>query len=350
MTMDSSERLSAFRGRLVAWFQKNQRDLPWRRRRDAYAVWLSEVMLQQTQVATVVPYFHRFVARFPTVRELADAPLDDVLALWSGLGYYARARNLHKAARLIADMPGGFPTTASELRKLPGLGPYTAAAIAAFAFGEAVPVLDGNVARVLCRVEALELPDDQNHPELKRLSEVFLDRERPGPFNEAMMELGALVCVPSSPRCLVCPVSELCLARARGDENRLPLPRVRLEKKPLRLACAVIRDASGRVWMARRAVKGLFGGLWELPSAELSQEADAAEALQSLGFRTAALKPLGKVKRTLTHRLLTLELWPAEFADGTPPSEAGRFVSPDDWPELGLSTAMRRALMALGAP
>ncbi len=345
--MEQTERLNIFRDRLVKWFEVNQRDLPWRRRRDAYAVWLSEVMLQQTQVATVIPYFHRFVARFPTVNDLAAAPLDEVLSLWSGLGYYARARNLHKAAQAVAQSGGEFPRTAAELKKLPGLGPYTAAAIATFAFGEAVPVLDGNVARVLCRVQAMELPDDQNHPVLKALSEEFLDRARPGPFSEAMMELGALVCVPSSPRCLICPVSELCLARAHGDENRLPLARVRLEKKPLRLVCAAIRDDAGRVWMIRREEKGLFGGLWELPSAELLPEADAAEPLLQKGFRLTSARPLGHVKRTLTHRLLTIELWPAAFADGARPTETGRFVSPGDWPELGLSTAMRKALMLL---
>lgn len=345
--MERGQRLALFRDRLIGWFEGCRRDLPWRRRRDPYAVWLSEVMLQQTQVVTVVPYFNRFMERFPTIHDLAAAPLDDVLSLWSGLGYYARARNLHRAAKAMdAD---GVPATAAGLRKLPGLGPYTAAAIATFAFGEAVPVLDGNVARVLCRVEGLELPDDQNLPQLKELSGEFLDRARPGPFNEAMMELGALACVPGRPKCGECPVASLCRAFANGDQERLPLPRVRLEKKPLRVACAVVKDESGRTFMCRRAERGLFGGLWELPSVEIGPEDSPGRALEGIGFRLGGVREIGRVKRTLTHRILTIELWPASFASRRPPVE-GRFIAPDDWPSLGLSTAMKKSLSAVTAP
>ncbi len=341
-----NERLERLRRDLIDWFGQHQRDLPWRRRRDAYAVWVSEVMLQQTQVATVIPYFERFLARFPAVADLAAAPLDEVLSLWSGLGYYARARNLHRAAAIMARE--GIPSTAAALRQLPGLGPYTAAAIASLAFGEAVPVLDGNVARVLCRLEALELPDDQNLPELKRRAEIFLDRAQPGPFNEAMMELGALICVPGDPRCLVCPVSRHCRALAQGDARRLPLPRARLEKKPLRLACAVVRRGA-RVLLIRRAEKGLFGGLWELPSAELAPGSDARGALARLGFAAMADAPIGAVKRTLTHRLLTIELWPCAAPAARALPAEGRFASPGDWSALGLSTAMRKALEKIAA-
>ena len=338
-----NDRLPRLRDDLIDWFERHQRDLPWRRRRDPYAVWLSEVMLQQTQVVTVVPYFERFLERFPTIADLAAAPLDEVLGMWSGLGYYARARNLHRAAAIMARE--GIPQTAEALRRLPGLGPYTAAAIATFAFGEAVPVLDGNVARVLCRLEALELPDDQTHPILKERSERFLDRLRPGAFNEAMMELGALICVPGEPRCLVCPVSSHCRAHAQGDARRLPLPRMRLEKKPLRLACAVVhRD--GRVLLIRREEKGLFGGLWELPSTEILPGDDARAALARMGLVATADEPIGVVKRTLTHRLLTLELWPCAMWHRQKDAAAGseRFVAADEWSGLGLSTAMRRAL------
>lgn len=336
-----TEHLEQLRRDLLSWFDRHQRDLPWRRRRDAYAVWLSEVMLQQTQVVTVIPYFERFLARFPTVADLAAAPLDEVLSMWSGLGYYARARNLHRAAGIMARE--GIPATAAALRQLPGLGPYTAAAIASLAFGEAVPVLDGNVARVLCRLEALELPDDQNLPELKGKAELFLDRTRPGPFNEAMMELGALVCVPGDPRCLVCPVARHCRALAQGDARRLPLPRTRLDKKPLCLTCGVVRSGA-KVLLIRRAEKGLFGGLWELPSAELPPGADARTALARIGLVASAKGPLGVVKRTLTHRLLTIELWPCVARPSCALLGEGRFVSADDWPTLGLSTAMRKAL------
>lgn len=341
-----TDRLERLRSDLIDWFDRHQRDLPWRRRRDAYAVWLSEVMLQQTQVVTVVPYFERFLARFPRLADLAEAPLDEILSMWSGLGYYARARNLHRAAGIMAR--DGVPTTAASLRRLPGLGPYTAAAIASFAFGEAVPVLDGNVARVLCRLEALELPDDQTLPELKQRAELFLDRARPGPFNEAMMELGALICVPGDPRCLVCPVARHCRALAQGDARRLPLPRARLDKKPLCLACAVVRSGA-RVLLIRRAEKGLFGGLWELPSAELSPGAEARVALARIGLVATDKRPIGVVKRTLTHRLLTMELWPCVARPSCALLGDGRFVSVDEWPALGLSTAMRKALEKIGA-
>ncbi|MDR0965287.1 MAG: A/G-specific adenine glycosylase [Myxococcales bacterium] len=338
-----TDRITRLRDDLIAWFERHQRDLPWRRRRDAYAVWLSEVMLQQTQVVTVVPYFERFLARFPTIADLAAAELDEVLSMWSGLGYYARARNLHRAAGIMAQ--GGIPTRAVELRALPGLGPYTAAAIASFAFGEAVPVLDGNVARVLCRLEALELPDDQNLPDLKQRAEVFLDRARPGPFNEAMMELGALICVPGDPRCLVCPVAKHCRAHALGLEKRLPLARVRIEKKPLHLACGVVRDGD-ELLLIRRAEKGLFGGLWELPSVEVDPNAptiDVKRALQKIGLDARSAKPIATVRRTLTHRLLTMALWDCVATSKTAWRE-GRFVTEADWPTLGLSTAMRKAL------
>lgn len=340
--MEKNQRLMEFRNRLIEWFEIHRRDLPWRRRRDPYAVWLSEVMLQQTQVVTVIPYFNRFMEQFPTIRDLAAAPLDQVLSLWSGLGYYARARNLHRAARVMDE--SGIPTCAIELKKLPGLGPYTAAAIASFAFGEAVPVLDGNVARVLCRIEGLELPDDQNLPQLKSLSQVFLDRIRPDKFNEAMMELGALICVPGKPKCDACPVSKLCTALAHGDQDRLPLPRVRPEKKPLRIACAVVKDDEDRIFMVRRAEKGLFGGLWELPNVEIAIGQSPEKSMENQGVIIDCSEALGRVKRVLTHRILTIELWRGTFISGFPMSN-GRFVSSSEWPSLGLSTAMKKSLL-----
>lgn len=334
------------RRRLLAWFDAHQRDLPWRCRRDPYAVWLSEVMLQQTQVATVVPYFERFLARFPDVQALADAELADVLSLWRGLGYYSRARNLHRAAQLIAER--GFPGTAQELRELPGLGRYTAAAVASFAFGEPVAVLDGNVSRVLARLRAIEGPLGSSEPRLWAEAEALLDRARPGAFNEAMMELGALVCVPGEPRCGECPLEKDCAARASGLARAIPAPKPRPERKRLRMACGVA-IARGRVLLARRAEKGLFGGLWELPSAEVDG-GPPRESLAAIGLAATSDEPLALVRRTLTHRELTLELYRCRSPRG---ALAGfveqRFVARAELAELGISTAMVRALAQVEA-
>ena len=298
--------VGGLRGRLLRWFDANRRDLPWRRRRDPYAVWLSEVMLQQTQVATVVPYFERFLERFPDVHALARAEVADILALWRGLGYYSRARNLHRAAQLLSAQ--GFPDTAKGLQALPGLGRYTAAAIASLAFAEPVAVLDGNVSRVIARLRAIEGPLGSSQARLWSEAETLLDRDRPGAFNEAMMELGALVCVPGEPRCGLCPLAADCTARAGGLERAIPAPKPRPVRKRLRMACAVVA-ARGRILLARRAEEGLFGGLWELPSVTVEEGDSGTSALASLGFRAIEEEPFATVRRTLTHRELTLELF-----------------------------------------
>ncbi len=326
---------------LLAWFDAHQRDLPWRRRRDPYAVWLSEVMLQQTQVATVVPYFERFLARFPDVQALADAELAEVLSLWRGLGYYSRARNLHRAAQLIAKR--AFPSTAQGLRELPGLGRYTAAAVASFAFGEAVAVLDGNVSRVLARLRAIEGPLGLSEARLWAEAEALLDRSRPGAFNEAMMELGALVCVPGEPRCGKCPLEKDCAARASGLERAIPAPKPRPERKRLRMACGVA-VTRGRVLLARREEKGLFGGLWELPSVAV-EGASPRESLAAIGLRATGDEPLASVRRTLTHRELTLELYRCRTPRGALVGFIEqRFVARSELAQLGISTAMAKGL------
>ncbi|HWE27974.1 MAG TPA: A/G-specific adenine glycosylase [Polyangia bacterium] len=255
---------------LVRWFASHKRDMPWRRTRDPYAVWVSEIMLQQTRVETVTPYFTRWMARFPTVRALAEAPLDDVLSHWAGLGYYARARNLHAAARdVVGDYGGAFPSTAETLRAVRGIGPYTAGAIASIAFGEAAPIVDGNVVRVLARVDALDGAADD--PRLKkrvwqRAGELVRSDGgvHAGDFNQAMMELGATVCTPTSPGCSRCPVAAHCRARADGDVDKHPAPK---SKKPPRVvqAVAVMVERDGKLLLVRRPPSGLWGGLWEPP-------------------------------------------------------------------------------------
>lgn len=346
----------ALRAALLAWFDRHRRDLPWRRTRDAYAVWLSEVMLQQTQVATVIPYWERFLSRFPTVGALAEAPLPEVLAQWRGLGYYSRARNLHRAAREVVERHGGhLPRTAVALASLPGFGRYTAGAVASIAFGEAAALVDGNVARVLCRLFEVEGAPGERAREkaLWALAEALVPGERPGDWNQALMELGALVCRPEAPACLLCPVRAHCGAARHGRVEVLPPPRVRAPRKHLRWAVAVwVRR--GEVLLARREEKGLFGGLWELPCVEAAEEDVAAALRQVLGPGLRLGPSLGSVRRTLTHRELELVLYPVK-GGRTPGAAAGyrelRWASPAVAEALGMSTAMQRALdAALAAP
>jgi A/G-specific adenine glycosylase len=334
----------ALRARLLAWFDEHRRDLPWRRARDPFAVWISEVMLQQTQVTTVIPYYQRFLARFPDARALAGAPLSEVLALWSGLGYYSRARNLHRAAQAIAR--DGMPRTSLALRELPGFGRYTAAAVASIAFGEPVAVVDGNVARVLARLLAIEAPLASVAERLWSEAQALVDPARPGAFNEAMMELGATVCAPSNPRCLDCPVHGGCAARRRSLQSRIPAPKARAQRQRLALACAaVLRD--GAILLGRRSEKGLFGGLWELPSAELSKGVPAA-ALRSIGFAVLEREPIARVRRTLTHRELHLAVYGCRRVERiASPYPELRFVRFEHLGDLGISTAMARAIEAV---
>jgi A/G-specific adenine glycosylase len=318
--------------KLLAWFAQEKRDLPWRKEpRDPYRVWISEVMLQQTRVDVVVPYYQRFLERFPTLRALAQAPLDDVLALWSGLGYYARARNLHKAAQAAG---AALPRSCAELRELPGFGPYTAAAVASLAFNEDVPLVDGNVARVLARVRALR--GDARERSWKIAAEI-LPPGRAGAFNEALMELGATVCTPRCPDCPRCPIRTLCAVRVKGlDPQRFPAPR----KKPARPllewdALALIR-ADGAVLLARRPAGSLFAGLWDLPQATPS-------GIRIHGKTVAR----GAVEQTLTHREVRVMIRSAR-ASGTPQSDDVRWVAPEGVVSLGLSSLARKSLRQAG--
>lgn len=284
---------------IVTHYASVKRDLPWRRTRDPYAIWVSEIMLQQTRVATVIPYWERWMARFPTVAALADAPLDDVLAAWAGLGYYSRARNLHAGAQAARE---GLPRTASELRAVPGIGPYTAGAIASIAYGERAPLVDGNVARVLARVLALD-EDVKSTAGTKALwtkagalmASLAPDAE-PGDLNQGLMELGATICTPTSPRCLVCPLAKLCAAKRLGRQDELPVMPARKKTRdlPLLARTHVWIEEAGQIVVGRRPTGGLFGGLWELPD---------LDAAKRLGV-TIDLEPVAHLSQVLTHRRL----------------------------------------------
>jgi A/G-specific adenine glycosylase len=327
---------------LLRWFDRSRRDLPWRRTQDPYAIWISEVMLQQTQVATVIPYFEKFLAAFPTVAALAEASQDDVLSKWSGLGYYSRARNLHRAAKEVVEKHGGvLPSTVDALLTLPGFGRYTAGAVASIAFGVRAPLVDGNVSRVLTRVYAID--DAKPEKRIWALAESLVPAERPGDHNQALMELGATVCTPANPTCLLCPLRDECQALAQGRVDALPPPRVRAARKELKLAVAVCRQADKLLAM-RRSDGGLFGGLWELPSAP-------REALRALVGKKAVIDEcLGTVKRSLTHRALTLELWatrPEKRLTVPAGYEELKWVTADELEVLGISAATRAVLAYL---
>ncbi len=309
---------AALRSALLRWFRKNRRDLPFRRTRDPWAVWLSETVLQQTTVAAGAPRFESLLARFPTVEALASAGERELLAAWSGLGYYARARNLHRAARLVAERGGAVPRTVEELRALPGVGPYTAAAVASLAFGVPVPLVDGNVSRVLSRLKAI--PGDgrtgASGAAVAEAAAAFLDRRRPAEHNEALMELGALVCLPRAPLCPACPLRSGCRARTLGRAEEFPAPRARKAAVRLRFAAGVARR-SGRLVLVDDV--HLVRGHLVVPMLEVTAGTDAArrlrEAWPSLaGRRAKRLSPLGSVRHAVLERRYRVEVFAVEEA------------------------------------
>lgn len=317
--------VTRFRESLLKWFRREARDLPWRRTRDPYLVWLSEVILQQTRVEQGLPYYERFVAAFPNVRDLAAAPQDRVLKLWEGLGYYTRARNLHAAAKRIVDEHDGVVPNRSEvLALLPGVGRYTACAVASIAFSEPVPVVDGNVKRVLARLYDREAPIDgvAAEKELWTLAESILSKESPGDFNQAMMELGARICTPKRPDCDACPVAEHCRARVAGTQEQRP---VRAKKKAVPhkeiVVAAIRRD--GRYLLGKRPPHGLLGGLWEFPGGkvepgETHEQAIVRECREELGVTVKVGGMIACVRHAYTHLRVTLNVYACTITKGTP--------------------------------
>ncbi len=341
---------------LLAWFDRHRRDLPWRRDRDPYRVWLSEIMLQQTRVEAVIPYYERFLARFPTVDALARAPIDEVLALWSGLGYYRRARQLHAAAGRIA-AAGEFPRTVEQWRELPGVGSYTAAAVASIAFGVVTPVLDGNVERVMARRLA-EAGDPKRGPVRARLlaaAAELLDPARPGDGNQALMELGATLCLPRRAACGECPLAAGCRAAAAGDPERYPPPRRRRATESRRLLVAVVAR-HGRVLLYRRpAESALLPGSWELPWVELDGGAGEPAGLLAGKYGGGAWRlgpALGRVRHGITFRDLEVtvcrgEVGTAAAGEVREGGESGWFDAAER-AALPMSSLVGKALRAAG--
>lgn len=322
---DPLQHVTEIRSRLLAWYHRHKRDLPWRGETSPYRIWISEVMLQQTQVATVIPYYRRFLERFPTLADLAAAPLEAVLKAWEGLGYYARARNLHRAARdLVERREGRFPTTYAELRTLPGFGEYIAGAVASIAFGEAAPAIDGNVKRVLARVFALreDVSRGQAARQLRETAAALVDPQTPGDWTEALMELGATICLPQTPQCLLCPLNEMCQARLLGLERELPVKPVKKALPHFDVVAAVLRE-NDRLLIAQRPPEGMLGGLWEFPGGKVEAGETLAGALQreireELGLEIAVDESIVTVKHSYTHFKITLHALACRLLAGQP--------------------------------
>ena len=347
-----------FRERLATWYHAERRILPWREDPRPYRVWLSEIMLQQTQVATVIPYFERFLKTFPTVEDLANASEEDVLTQWSGLGYYRRARLLHRAAKVVCDdYSGTFPSSSTELEKLPGIGAYTSRAIASIAFDEPVAVLDGNVARVISRWVRLEdtIDGSKGNKALWAMAQEVLDTVDPSSHNQAMMELGALICSPTSPGCNRCPVSTLCQAYQLGDPESFPKKKPKKKAVSIREVAAFAQRHDGTFLMTKRPKEGLLAGLWELPGGPKQPRKNAAKSLiealdDRLSLGAVVGSSRGHVHHVFTHRKLDLEILEVQIR-GEPTNirfyQDYRWVHPDDVASIPLSTLTRKVLTNL---
>ncbi len=318
-----SESQPEFRDALLKWFKKYQRKMPWRGIQDPYLIWVSEVMLQQTQVKKVVAYYERFIERFPNVQQLAAAPLQDVLKVWEGLGYYARARNLHKAAKIVVEtFKGEIPSDYATFRKLPGVGDYSAAAVQSIAFNTPYAAVDGNIKRVLARLFLMDAPVNEasSAKHFQQKADNLLDQKEPGLFNQAMMELGATVCRPQSPTCLVCPVNQFCEAFHTARQDEFP-HRIKTAKVPEHhLAAGVIYKGS-EVLIIQRPLDGLLGGLWEFPNGQIGENETAEQACircitDIVNLSVTNLKSLTRVRHAFTHFKIVVDVFECEYQAG----------------------------------
>jgi A/G-specific adenine glycosylase len=319
--------IASFRRRLLRWYEGGARRLPWRETQDPWRVLVSEIMLQQTRVEAVIPYYHRFLKRFPNARALAEAEESDVLAAWSGLGYYSRARNLRRTAGKVS---AGFPSDYDAIRALPGIGPYTAAAVASIAWGLPHAAVDGNVLRVIARVagDAGDIAAPVTRKRFAAIAQEWLDPARPGDFNQAMMELGATLCLPRAPKCLLCPVARDCAARQQGRQQELPVKRPRSAAVSAELTLVVMRRGQSVLLKQRSAAASRMAGFWELPE---------PQDVTGLG----AVEHAGSFTHTIVNTRYTVQVWKAR-----PPRRVDklRWVSPDELSRIPFTTASRKAL------
>jgi A/G-specific adenine glycosylase len=348
--------LPKFQSALLDWFAAHRRDLPWRASRDPYRIWVAEIMLQQTRIAAVLPYYHRFLKKFPTVASLRRARLEEVLKLWSGLGYYSRARNLHRAAREITARHGGkFPRALEDALALPGIGRYTAAAVLSIAYDVPLAVLDGNVARVLARLGAVRgnLREPATWRELSERAQRLLALNAPGDWNQALMELGEVICTPQSPRCEACPVSRWCQARAKNLTAEIPAVRKKRAPVKVRIAAAVMRDPQGRTLLVRDPGAHdhvLFSRMWQFPAVEVSRDAkpELARHLHSIlkiADASLRLEALPEARHGVTFRNITLLPFLAHVPT-LPKLPRTRIVPLENLASLPFSSATRKIASA----
>ncbi len=331
---------------LIVWFEAHREDLPWRHTGDPYAVWVSEIMLQQTQVAAVIPYFEQFIAQFPTVEALAAAPLGDVLKQWEGLGYYSRARNLHRAARMVIDQYGGkLPDTIDDLKKLPGIGPYTAGAVGSLAFGLDVPIVDGNIIRVLTRLYNIEddITQSATRRKLWNLAGEIVPAGRAALWNEGLMELGRQICTPRNPDCEICPLAGHCEAHRLNIQHERPVRSARKTVPHVDVTAAVIREDGGKLLIAQRREDAMLGGLWEFPGGkrekgESLEDCLRREICEELGIEIAVEAQVTTIRHAYTHFKITLHVFECRRTNGEPQA-----VDCADWAWVTLDEVDRYA-------
>jgi len=350
--MDPSPQKGKIQIQLLRWFKKKRRDLPWRKTQDPYAIWVSEIMLQQTQVSTVIPYYQEFLRSFPTISHLSKADLSKVLKAWEGLGYYSRARNLHRASQIVANhFTGRVPDSIRDLLSLPGIGRSTAGAILSFAYNREAPILDGNVKRILCRLFAISGNPVRVETEglLWGISESLIPKGHSNQFNQALMDLGSMLCTPTDPQCSNCPLRSHCKGKASGDPERYPTKGSKKRIPHINAVSAVIQR-DGKVLLHRRPLEGLLGGLWEFPNWPLNEREKWTDLLVSqvknkIGLRVKIKRPLGPFHQTFSHFKLTLHVYHCQLVNG---EVKGKWVSLENLSLFPMSSVHRRIANLIG--
>lgn len=346
----AAEEIQAAVEPLLKWYDENRRDLPWRHTKDPYKIWISEIMLQQTRVDTVIQYYHRFLEKFGTLRKLAEAPEQEVLTVWKGLGYYSRALNLQKAARQVAEQYNGmFPQSYEAIRQLPGIGDYTAGAVSSIAFNQPYPAVDGNVLRVICRLKGID--DDISRERTKKKVAAIVCRmipqDRAGDFTQALMEFGAMVCTPSMPLCGQCPLQSFCVAYGTGRQDELPVKKKKEAPREVRCCVAVLRE-NGKILLEHRKNDSLLGQLWGLPIAEKRDSLSPAELLEEkYGLRLKKAKKLGSASHVFSHQVWKMDVFDFVLEEHTPGSEILHWVEEEELERYAVPTAFQRVLRLL---
>ena len=345
--------ISAFQNDLISWFKQEQRDLPWRKDQDPYKIWVSEIMLQQTRVDTVIPYFNRFIEWFPTIEDLAEAEEDKVLKAWEGLGYYSRVRNLQSAVKEVKENYNGkVPDTPDQIAGLKGVGPYTAGAILSIAYGIPEPAVDGNVMRVLSRVLSIweDIAKSSSRKVFEKAVRELISHEDPSSFNQALMELGALICTPTSPACLLCPVRDHCQAFEEGVQNELPIKTKKNKSRDVQLAAAILLDGNDRILIHKRPSTGLLANLWEFPNIELhhplqnDREQITEQFHHSLELNVKLEIIIGQLEHVFSHLVWNIQVYTGTIGTLSTESEEWKFVSLEEMKEYAFPVSYQKML------